>query len=169
MPWLWDILHCAFLDSWLRKNVKPEPNNERVKLIRKEWGLRTAAAFWEENSVNFNLSRFGIYFLLFFFFFFLTESAYPTKLLLQSIMWNIQIIQKGVSSYQNLGFPPAAQISTILSEIQAVRSLEFKLLAMLLPLIWIIASQNLKNNPFFIEIWLQYLKFQPASFESYWV
>ena len=142
--------------------------------MRKKWGLRTTAAFWEENSVNFNLSRFGIYFSLFFLlflflFFFLTESAYPTKLLLQSIMWNIQIIQKGVSSYQNLGFPPAAQISTILSEIQAVRSLEFKLLAMLLPLIWIIASQNLKNNPFFIEIWLQYLKFQPASFESYWV
>ena len=122
--------------------------------MRKKWGLRTTAAFWEENSVNFNLSRFGIYFSLFFLlflflFFFLTESAYPTKLLLQSIMWNIQIIEKGVSSYQNLGFPPAAQISTILSEIRAVRSLEFKLLAVLLPLIWIIVSQNLSNNPSF--------------------
>ena len=95
----------------------------------------------------------NLFFIVFssfsFSFFFLTESAYPTKLLLQSIMWNIQIIEKDVSSYQNLGFPPAAQISTILSEIRAVRSLEFKLLAVLLPLIWIIVSQNLSNNPSF--------------------
>ena len=41
----------------------------------------------------------------------------------------------GILLYQNLDFPPAAQIFTILSEIQAVGSPEFKLLAGLFPLI----------------------------------
>ena len=45
------------------------------------------------------------------------------------------MFENGVSSYQNLDFPPAAQISRILSEIQAVGSPKFKLVAGLLPLI----------------------------------
>ena len=57
------------------------------------------------------------------------------------------MFENGVSSYQNLDFPPAAQISTILSEIQAKEGPEFNLLAGLFLLVWIIVSQNLSNNP----------------------
>lgn len=74
----------------------------------------------------------------------MTGSAFPTKLPLQSntevvvfnsIIWNITMFENGVSSYQNLDFPPAAQIFLVLAEIQAGGSSEFKLLAVLFPLI----------------------------------
>ena len=45
------------------------------------------------------------------------------------------MFEKSVLSSQNLDFLPAAQTSTILSEIQARGSPEFKLLARLFPLI----------------------------------
>ena len=56
------------------------------------------------------------------------------------------MFENGVSSNQNLDFLPAAQISTILSKIQAGGSPKFMLLAGLFPLISINVSQNLSNN-----------------------
>ena len=57
------------------------------------------------------------------------------------------MFENSVSSNQSLDFLLAAQVSTVLSKIQAGGSPEFMLLAGLFLLISIIASQRLNHNP----------------------
>ena len=72
-------MRFEYFDSWLSEDIMSGPNNDKIKLIRRKLDLTTMEAFWEEHSVSFIFSRFGIYFLLNI----LTEFAYSTELPLQ--------------------------------------------------------------------------------------
>lgn len=72
-------MRFEYFDSWLSEDIMSGPNNDKIKLARRKLDLTIMGAFWEEHSVNFIFSRFGIYFLLNI----LTESAYSTEFPLQ--------------------------------------------------------------------------------------